>query len=246
MKINVLTLFPEMFTALDYSVVGKARENEIVNLNLINFRDFAKNIHHSVDDAPYGGGPGMVLQVQPIADALASIKQPGRVIITAPQGKPFKQEVAREWSKEDNLTFLCGHYEGFDQRIYDMATDVVSIGDFVLTGGELPTMAMIDATTRLLPGVLGNETSADDESFSDGLLEYPQYSRPANYHGQEVPPVLISGDHAKIAAWRERESLKQTLLHRPDLLAQKQLTRAQEIILSDIKIELADELASTD
>ena len=207
MKINVLTLFPDMFTALDYSVVGKARENEIVDLNLVNFRDFAKNIHHSVDDAPYGGGPGMVLQVQPIADALASIEQPGRVIITAPQGKPFKQEIARELSKEENLTFLCGHYEGFDQRIYDMATDVVSIGDFVLTGGELPTMAMIDATTRLLPGVLGNDTSADDESFSDGLLEYPQYSRPANYNGQEVPPVLTSGDHAKIAAWRERESL---------------------------------------
>ena len=243
MKINVLTLFPDMFTALDYSVVGKARENEIVDLNLVNFRDFSKNIHHSVDDAPYGGGPGMVLQVQPIADALASIEQPGRVIITAPQGKPFKQEIARELSKEENLTFLCGHYEGFDQRIYDMATDVVSIGDFVLTGGELPTMAMIDATTRLLPGVLGNDTSADDESFSDGLLEYPQYSRPANYNGQEVPPVLTSGDHAKIAAWRERESLKQTLLHRPDLLEQKELTRAQEIILSDIKIELEEDLA---
>ena len=240
MKINVLTLFPKMFNALDESLVGKAREKGIVDLNTIDFRDFAENKQNSVDDYPYGGGPGMVLQIQPLASALKSIEKPGKIIIMAPQGKTFNQAMAQSLSTEENLTFICGHYEGFDQRVYDLATDTVSIGDFVLTGGEIPTMAMIDATTRLIPGVLGNETSASDESFSDGLLEYPQYSRPAEFEGKKVPDVLISGNHQKIAEWREKESLRQTLVHRPDMLEQKELTNEQKKILREIKREMTE------
>lgn len=239
MKINVLTLFPEMFQALDYSLVNRARENGILDLNLVNFRDFSDKPHASVDDAPYGGGAGMVLQVDPIAKALASLPTPGRIVITAPQGQTFNQEMATKWAQDENITFICGHYEGFDQRVFDLATDVVSIGDYVLTGGELPTMSMIDATVRLIPGVLGNHASSFDESFTDGLLEYPQYTRPADYHGAKVPEVLMSGNHQKIAAWRQKESLKATLLKRPDLLAQKQLSATEREILAEIKKELS-------
>lgn len=238
MKINVLTLFPEMFQALDYSVVNRAREKGLIDLNLINFRDYSDKPHASVDDAPYGGGAGMVLQIEPIKKALDSIENPGKVVITAPQGQTFNQGMAQSWSDEENITFICGHYEGFDQRVFDLATDVVSIGDYVLTGGELPTMSMIDATTRLIPGVLGNHASSFDESFSDNLLEYPQYTRPADFEGQKVPEVLMSGNHQEIAKWRLYESLKATYLHRPDLLENKDLTNDEQKMLHQIKEEL--------
>ncbi|MGX4763338.1 tRNA (guanosine(37)-N1)-methyltransferase TrmD [Holzapfeliella sp. JNUCC 72] len=241
MKINVLTLFPDMFESMKHSVVGKAIENEKLNLNVIDFRKFTKDKQMHVDDAPYGGGPGMVLQVQPIASALSEIENKQKVVILAPTGKPFNQEMATDWANNyDNITFICGHYEGFDQRVYQYATDVVSIGDFILTGGEIPTMAMIDSTVRLIPGVLGNEDSASDESFSDGLLEYPQYTRPAEFEGQKVPDVLLSGHHANIKAWREKQSLKNTYLYRPDLLENKTLSLKQHQLLQEIKQELAD------
>ena len=177
MKINVLTLFPDMFTPLQVSMLGRALEDKKWDLNLVNFRDFTTDVHHHVDDTPYGGGAGMVLQIMPIKKALDSLEKKGKVIITAPQGKTFNQKMAKRWADEEqDLTFICGHYEGFDQRVYEMADEVVSIGDYVLTGGELPTMSMIDATVRLLPGVLGNSASAVEESFSHGLLEYPQYT----------------------------------------------------------------------
>lgn len=240
MKINVLTLFPDMFDAMKHSVVGKAIENEKLNLNVIDFRKFTKDKQMHVDDAPYGGGPGMVLQVQPIASALSEIEDKQKVVILAPTGKPFNQKMATDWANNyNNITFICGHYEGFDQRVYQYATDVVSIGDFILTGGEIPTMAMIDSTVRLIPGVLGNEDSASDESFSDGLLEYPQYTRPAEFEGQKVPDVLLSGHHANIKSWREKQSLKNTYLYRPDLIENKTLNLRQHQLLQKIKEELA-------
>ncbi|MCT7712722.1 MAG: tRNA (guanosine(37)-N1)-methyltransferase TrmD, partial [Lactobacillus crispatus] len=162
----------------------------------------------------------------------------GKVIITAPQGKTFNEKIAQSWAKEDELTFICGHYEGFDQRVYDLADETVSIGDYVLTGGELPTMSMIDATVRLLPGILGNAASPVEESFSHGLLEYPQYTRPADFEGQKVPEILTSGNHQKIAQWRHKEALRTTYLHRPDLLKERVLTTEEKKMLADIKAEL--------
>lgn len=237
MKINVLTLFPDMFAPVQQSMLGRGLEDKKWNLNLINFRDFTSDIHHHVDDSPYGGGAGMVLQIMPIKKALDTIENKGKVIITAPQGKTFNQEMAREWAQEDNLTFICGHYEGFDYRIYDFVDEIVSIGDFVLTGGELPTMSMIDATVRLLPGVLGNAASPVDESFSHGLLEYPQYTRPADFEGKKVPEVLMSGNHQKIAEWRLKESLRMTYKKRSDMLAYRVLTAQEQKLLEEIKRE---------
>lgn len=237
MKINVLTLFPDMFAPVQQSMLGRGLEDKKWNLNLINFRDFTSDIHHHVDDSPYGGGAGMVLQIMPIKKALDTIENKGKVIITAPQGKTFNQEMAREWAQEDNLTFICGHYEGFDYRIYDFVDEIVSIGDFVLTGGELPTMSMIDATVRLLPGVLGNAASPVDESFSHGLLEYPQYTRPADFEGKKVPEVLMSGNHQKIAEWRLKEALRMTDKKRPDMLAYRVLTAQEQKLLEEIKRE---------
>ncbi|CCK83975.1 tRNA (guanine-N(1)-)-methyltransferase [Lactobacillus equicursoris 66c] len=239
MKINVLTLFPEMFTPLQVSLLGRGQEDGKWKLNLVNFRDFSTRPHASVDDTPYGGGAGMVLQIMPIKAALESLENKGKVIITAPQGKTFNEQMAQEWSKEENLTFICGHFEGFDQRVYDLADETVSIGDYVLTGGELPTMSMIDATVRLLPGILGNAMSAVEESFSDGLLEYPQYTRPADFEGQKVPDILLSGNHGKIAEWRHYQALKATYLHRPDMLEGRDLTKEEKHMLADIKAEIA-------
>lgn len=240
MKINVLTLFPDMFTPLQVSMLGRGLEDGKWDLNLVNFRDFTSDVHHHVDDTPYGGGAGMVLQIMPIKMALDSLENKGKVIITAPQGKTFNEKMAQDWSKEENLTFICGHYEGFDQRVYDLADETVSIGDYVLTGGELPTMSMIDATVRLLPGILGNSASAVEESFSHGLLEYPQYTRPADFEGRKVPEVLTSGNHQKIAEWRHKEALKATLLHRPDMLKDRELTSEEHKMLNEIKAELND------
>ena len=237
MKINVLTLFPDMFTPLTTSMLGRGLDDGKWQLNLVNFRDFTTDIHHHVDDSPYGGGAGMVLQIMPIKKALDSLKNKGKVIITAPQGKTFNQKMAQDWSQKENLTFICGHYEGFDQRVYDLADEIVSIGDYVLTGGELPTMSMIDATVRLIPGILGNDASPVEESFAHGLLEYPQYTRPENFQGMKVPAVLTSGNHQKIAQWRHKEALRATYLRRPDLLEQHALSAEEEKMMAEIKQE---------
>ena len=237
MKINVLTLFPDMFTPLTTSMLGRGLDDGKWQLNLVNFRDFTSDVHHHVDDSPYGGGAGMVLQIMPIKKALDSLKNKGKVIITAPQGKTFNQKMAQDWSQAENLTFICGHYEGFDQRVYDLTDEIVSIGDYVLTGGELPTMSMIDATVRLIPGILGNDASPVEESFAHGLLEYPQYTRPENFQGMKVPAVLTSGNHQKIAQWRHKEALRATYLRRPDLLEQHALSAEEEKMLAEIKQE---------
>ena len=237
MKIDVLTLFPEMFHALDHSIVGRAKTLGQVEMSFLNFRDFSTNKHHKVDDYPYGGGAGMLLTPQPIFDAFYSLEaRSPRVILTTPTGKPFNQRMAEEWAKEEHLVFLCGHYEGFDQRIHDeLATDEVSIGDFVLTGGELATMVMIDATVRLIPDVLNAQASHEDDSFSTGLLEYPHYTRPADFRGLTVPDVLLSGNHARIEAWRREQSLERTYRRRPDLLEHVELTDVDKKFLQSLR-----------
>lgn len=218
----VLTLFPEMITqALSHSIMGRAQKDNIIQVNAINIRDFSQNKQKHVDDYPYGGGAGMVMQAQPIYDAWKSIKnhENMRVIYLTPQGKPFHQKMAEDLSKEENLIFLCGHYEGIDERVIEeIVTDECSIGDYVLTGGELPAVVMIDAVARLVPGVLGKEQSFQEESFSDGLLEFPQYTRPDIFMGRKVPEVLLSGHHANIEKWRKEQSWKRTLEKRPDLM----------------------------
>ena len=232
MRIDVLTLFPEMFEGVfGASLIGKARERGIVELNAVNFRDFSASKHGTVDDAPYGGGGGMVLKPEPLFAAVewltAGMPEGARprVILMCPQGETFTQRKARELAAEKHLIFICGHYEGVDERVREhLATDEISIGDYVLTGGELPAMVVIDAVVRLLPGVLGNEESAARDSFSDGLLEYPQYTRPAEFRGWKVPEVLLSGHHAEIARWRRQQSLLRTLRRRPDLLERADLT----------------------
>ncbi|MBS4172494.1 tRNA (guanosine(37)-N1)-methyltransferase TrmD [Bacillus sp. FJAT-49736] len=238
MKIDILTLFPEMFTGvLGTSILKKASEKGIVEYNVLNYREFADNKHQTVDDYPYGGGAGMVLKPQPIIDAVESLKQEDkkvRVILLCPQGETFKQSKAEELSREDHLIFVCGHYEGYDERIREFAvTDEVSIGDFVLTGGELGAMIMVDSIVRLLPGALGNNDSPVLDSFSTGLLEHPHYTRPADFRGMKVPDVLLSGDHRKIEEWRERESLRRTFLRRPDLLKEYDLSEKQKQWISD-------------
>ncbi|TCI31829.1 tRNA (guanosine(37)-N1)-methyltransferase TrmD [Exiguobacterium sp. SL-10] len=237
MKIDVLTLFPEMFAPLDHSIVGRARTLGQVEMAFTNFRDFSTNKHHKVDDYPYGGGAGMLLTPQPIFDAMASLDaMKPRVILTTPTGKPFTQKMAEEWAKEDHLIFLCGHYEGFDQRIHDeLATDEVSIGDFVMTGGELAAMVMIDATVRLIPEVLGDQASHEDDSFSTGLLEYPHYTRPADFRGLKVPDVLLSGNHANIETWRRERSLERTYRRRPELLERIDLSKADKKFIESLR-----------
>lgn len=226
LKIDILSLFPEMFAALNYSMIGKAQENGLVSIDITNFRDFTQNKHHSVDDTPYGGGEGMLLQIDPIAKALAAVEsqrgKPKRVILLDAAGRRFDHSYAVELAQEEHIAFICGHYEGFDERIRTLTTDAISLGDYVLTGGELPAMVMIDAICRHVPGVLGNTTSAVHDSYADYLLEYPQYTRPADYHGQKVPDVLLSGHHQKIAEWRLEQSVLKTARQRPDLLAHVQ------------------------
>lgn len=224
MKFHVLTLFPEMIEAgLKNSVTGRAIKNGLMALNCVNIRGFSDNKHQHVDDYPYGGGAGMVMQPGPIHRAYLHVtrnmeKKP-RVVYLTPQGRVFNQALAENLAEEDELIFLCGHYEGVDERILEeIVTDNVSIGDYVLTGGELPAMVMIDCIARLIPGVLNNEASAEFESFHDNLLEYPQYTRPEVYEGKPVPEVLLSGHHANIERWRREQSLKRTLERRPDLL----------------------------
>jgi tRNA (guanine37-N1)-methyltransferase len=222
MKIDILTLFPNMFNGFkDESIIKRAIDDEKVTINTINFRDFATNKHKKVDDTPYGGGSGMVLMCQPIFDAVESIrKKNSKVILLSPQGKTFSQEKAYELSKEEHLIFICGHYEGFDERIKTICDDEISIGDYVLTGGELPAMVVCDSVVRLIPGVIDGE-SVKNESFNDNLLDYPTYTKPRNYKGMKVPDVLLSGNHEKIKQWRKEKRLLITNEKRPDLLENK-------------------------
>jgi len=222
MKIHILTLFPEMFDGVfGGSIMKRAQDAGAVQLETINFRDYSENKHRKVDDYPYGGGAGMLLTPQPIFDAVEAIQtdQKPRIILLCPQGEPFSQAKAEELAKEEHLIFICGHYEGFDERIRKhLVTDELSLGDYVLTGGELGAMVMTDAIVRLLPDVLGKQESHENDSFSMGLLEFPQYTRPPDFRGLEVPEILLSGNHAKIDRWRREQSLERTFLRRPDLL----------------------------
>lgn len=220
MKIDVLTLFPEMFDSLNHSIVGKALNKNLFDLRLTNIRDFAKNKHKQVDDYPYSGGEGMVMMPQPLYDAIQSVKtEKSHVIYFSPKGQPLKQSRVEELAKEEHLVLLCGHYEGIDERIIDLCVDEqISIGDYVLTGGELPAMVLIDAVSRHIPGVLGNSESALNESFSDGLLEYPLYTRPSEFMGLKVPDVLLSGNHGEIEKWKEQQKKLETEKYRKDLL----------------------------
>ncbi len=221
MKIDVLTLFPAMFAGpLDESIIKRAREAGRLDLAIHNLRDYAHDRHRTVDDRPFGGGPGMLLKPEPIFEAVESLAREGtRVILLSPAGRPFSQAIARELAGLEHLLMVSGHYEGFDERVREqLADDELSIGDYVLTNGALPVMVIIDAVTRLLPGVLGDEGSARDDSFSQGLLEYPQYTRPADFRGMKVPDVLLSGNHAEIARWRAEQARLRTQERRPDLL----------------------------
>jgi len=219
MRFDILTLFPEMFDGINKSIIGKAVEKNLIEINLINIRDFSKDKHKKVDDTPYGGGAGMVLKPDVVYDAYNSIKTDNaKVIYLSPKGKTLNQEKVRNLSKEKHLILLCGHYEGIDQRVLDeIVNEEISIGDYVLTGGEIPAMVLIDSVSRYVDGVITKE-SVEEESFSNGLLEYPQYTRPEVFLGRKVPEVLLSGHHKNIKKWREEESLKITRLNRPDLL----------------------------
>ena len=223
MKFSVLTLFPEMFTPLKESIIGKAVEDKKIELNLINIRDFSKDKHKKVDDTPYGGGAGMVMKADVVYDAYESVREEGaKVIFLSPQGKTLNQDKVKKLAKEKHLILLCGHYEGIDQRVIDEIVDEeISIGDYVLTGGELPAMVLIDSVSRYVDGVLSDE-SIKEESFTNNLLEYPQYTRPEIFHGIRVPEVLLSGHHENIKKWREEQSLKNTLQKRPNLLKGKE------------------------
>ena len=233
MNFHVLTLFPDMIEqGMNTSIIGRAIAGGYLTVQAVNIRDFAFNKHQKVDDYPYGGGAGMLMQAEPVYLAYESVekkigKKP-RVIYLTPQGKVFRQEMAREFACEEDLVFLCGHYEGIDERVLEeIVTDYVSIGDYVLTGGELPAMVMMDSISRMVPGVLSNQESGETESFSGGLLEYPQYSRPEEWHGRKVPPVLLSGHHANIDAWRREQSLMRTAKYRPDLLKTADITNKE-------------------
>lgn len=249
MNFHVLTLFPEMITqGLNTSITGRAIDKGLIAVNAVNMRDFSADKHNRVDDYPYGGGAGMVIQAEPVYKSYgylvnqikqskedpASYKKP-RVIYVTPQGNVFNQSMAKEFAQEEDLIFLCGHYEGIDERVLEMiVTDHVSIGDYVLTGGELPVMVMIDAISRLIPGVLNNEVSSEFESLQDNLLEYPQYTRPEVFMGKKVPEVLLSGHHAKIDAWRRQQSILRTYERRPDLLEKAELTEAEGEFLTKL------------
>lgn len=221
MKIDVLTLFPQMFSALNESILGRAQSKNLININIVNIRDFSADKHKKCDDYTFGGGAGMVMMPQPVCDAFDSLDITDETlrIFMSPKGKKLDQQLVKELSEKKHLVLLCGHYEGVDQRALDLNIDMeISIGDYVLTGGELPAMVLIDAVSRHIPDVLGSSESAKDESFSDNMLEYPQYTRPQIFRGLEVPPVLLSGNHKKIDEWREEQKKKITLQNRPDLL----------------------------
>ena len=235
MIFNILTLFPEMFHGfLETSIIGRSIDTKLLNVKLVNIRDFSKDKHRSVDDAPYGGGPGMVMTPQPLRDAIKSIGKDSHVVFLSPKGKPLNQEKVVSLSKESNITLICGHYEGIDQRIIDTYVDEeISIGDYVLTGGELGAMVVVDAVTRLLPGVLGDEDSYKEDSHYNGLLDHPHYTRPQEFDGKKVPPVLLSGHHEKIMQWRLDQSILNTYKKRPDLIEKIMSSKNAENDLSN-------------
>lgn len=242
MKCDVLTLFPDILTAyLGESILKRAIEKKLLEVKLVNLRDFASGPHRTVDDAPYGGGAGMVFKPEPLFRAMDSLREdnePRKVVLLSPQGRPFNQAMAEAFSREaSRFVFICGRYEGIDERVRSIIDDEVSIGDYVITGGELAALIIIDAVTRLLPGALGDERSAEDESFSWGLLDYPHYTRPREFKGMHVPEVLLSGNHRDIKIWRRKEALKKTLQMRPDLIEKVTLTDLDKKILSEIKEE---------
>lgn len=245
MRFDVMTLFPEMIiNGLGTSITGRAMEKGILNIRAWNIRDYAFNKHNSVDDYPYGGGAGMLMQAEPVYQTyraicedsqLSDTKQRPRVIYLSPQGQTFHQQMAEDLAKEEHLILLCGHYEGIDERVLEeVVTDYVSIGDYVLTGGELPAMIMIDAISRMIPGVLHNDTSAEFESFQDNLLEYPHYSRPEVWHDKKVPPILLSGHHANVEKWRREQSVIRTAKWRPDLLEGAELSPKEQLLAEEI------------
>lgn len=238
MKVDILTIFPSMFDSLNKSIVGKAQEKGLLELHTHDFRENASNKQRHVDDMPYGGGQGMLLMPQPIYDTMDKIPhEKARVILLDPAGKRYNQKMAEELAQEEHLIFICGHYEGYDERIKDLVTDEISLGDFVLTGGEVAATVIVDSVVRLLPGALGKAASHEDDSFSSGLLEYPQYTRPEEFRGKKVPSVLMSGHHENIRKWRLTESLKKTLARRPDLLEQYETNAEEEEILKQLKME---------
>ncbi|GAB6152301.1 tRNA (guanosine(37)-N1)-methyltransferase TrmD [Desulfosporosinus burensis] len=240
LKITVLTLFPEMFAPLQESILKRAQETGLIQIKLVNFRDYATSKHKNVDDVPYGGGAGMLLKPEPIYAAIRDLPQVSagrRVLLMSPQGEVFHQEKAKQWSTQEELVFICGHYEGFDERIRDLADEEASLGDYVLTGGELAAMVMIDSVARLIPGVLGEGASVEEDSHSSVLLEYPQYTRPADFEGQKVPDVLLSGHHAMIRRWRKKESLRRTFLRRPDLMSGMTFSVEDYPIMEELLLE---------
>jgi len=247
MNFYVLTLFPQMIeNGCGESILKRAQDKELLHIEAINIRDYSQNKHNRVDDYPYGGGAGMVMQPMPVYEAWKSLtdrigKKP-RVIFMTPQGRAFNQKVAEELAKEEDLIFLCGHYEGIDERVLEMiVTDEMSAGDFVLTGGELPAMMMIDCISRLVPGVLNNNMSAEDESFSGNLLEYPQYTRPEVFMGKKVPDVLLSGHHGNVDKWRRQQSILRTQAKRPDLLEKAELTKKEKVWLEEYNSRTLEE-----
>lgn len=246
MKFYIMTLFPDMvMQGLNTSIIGRAMDKGLLSIEAVNIRDYAFNKHNSVDDYPYGGGAGMLMQAEPVYQAYKAIEErtdasrKPRVVYLSPQGKTFSQGMAEELAEAEELVFLCGHYEGIDERVLEeIVTDYVSIGDYILTGGELPAMIMVDAISRLVPGVLHNDVSAEFESFQDNLLEYPQYSRPEIWHDKRVPEVLLSGHHANIEKWRREQSIIRTAKKRPDLLEKAELTeKEKEVVRKSLQLE---------
>lgn len=234
MKIDAITLFPEMFEGpVHHSMMKRAIDKGLLEFHTVNFRQFGKGKHQQVDDTPYGGGAGMLLKPEPIFEAMKQIEErepetKKRVILMDPAGKPFSQAMAEEFSKEEHVVFICGHYEGYDERIRSLVTDEVSLGDYILTGGELASMVMMDAAVRLIPGVLGNQASSLEDSHSTGLLEHPHYTRPVDYKGMTVPEILMNGNHKRIGEWRHKESLRRTYKRRPDMLKKRNLSKEEE------------------
>lgn len=242
MKFDILTLFPSMFDGpLTESILKRASEKGLIEVGLHNIRDWAFDKHATADDSPYGGGAGMVMKVEPIAGAIEAVKEKSpnsKVILTTPGGRPFTHKVAEELSREEGLIIICGRYEGVDERVRALfVDDEISLGDFVLTGGEIAAMVIVDAVSRLVPGVLGSEESAQYDSFADGLLEYPQYTRPPEFRGEKVPDILLSGNHAEIAKWRKKEQIKRTLARRPELLEGIEWSKADRKLLKDLGLD---------
>jgi len=245
MRIDIITIFPEMFRGpFDESIVKRAREKGIVKINIHDLRNYTHDKHRTVDDRPFGGGAGMVFKIEPLAEAIEDIaEENSQLILTTPDGEIFNQQIAKELAKCPHLVIICGHYEGVDERVRQLfRMRELSIGDYVLTGGELPAMVIVDAVVRLLPGVLGDEESARQDSFYNGILDYPHYTRPREFRGLEVPPVLLSGDHERIRLWRRREALKRTLMRRPDLLEKAKLSEEDKRLLDEIKREVGDKI----